>query len=397
MAVTARYVDAASGDIVERVVDATDPHEAEQRLAGQGHVVIAVHAPRFGFFSARRPRLDLHAFCLELRTLLAAGIGVVPAIDAIAQAQHHPAHRDALKAVLAQLHQGKPLSTALRASANDFPSMFCTAMLAGERSGQLPESLSRYAEYIDGFRRLRQTVVSALIYPAIVVGFGLLVLLFLLAYVLPRFAVAYQALPPGVSQGSSVVLGIATLMSEYSAWIGLVVLGMVLLGAWGLSSSAGRSVLRWTALRVPGVMRGARAYHLARFFRTLSMMLHGGFSVPQAVRLGAEVTSGTSWQAMIEQAGASIERGKAPSDAFSTEGLLTPITMPLIRAGESSGHLAQTCAFAAGYHERELARLLERSGRLAEPLLLMAVALMIGLIVLVMYMPILDLAGSVHQ
>ncbi len=387
-----RFIHAQRGTLDEQCVVASDATAAAHALEVAGHRVIstqATHALR------TRADLDLREFALELRALLLAGLGVVAALEALQAARGDSMAGQALSAVLARVHAGKSLAAALEAAIHVFPPLFRASVRGGEASGCLAESLQRYADYHLTMVQLKRSLVGAALYPAVVVSFGVAVMLFLLAYVVPRFESAYAALPPGSRAGSGVLMMLASWVSNHIALI-LTALLLVLWWAYRAGRQPHTRVQLLQALaRITVVARGIRAYFLARLYRTLAMMLVGGYTVPEGLHLGAEVLEGTPWHAALERVRTQVEAGKPVAQALQAEQFTSVITERLIAAGEASARLPEMFEHAAAHHERELAWLVERTTRLAEPVLLMLVALMVGVIVVAMYMPILDLATAV--
>ncbi|MDL1863291.1 type II secretion system F family protein [Betaproteobacteria bacterium PRO7] len=391
----ARYVDASTNAVVERGVEADTAEQVRQDLMLQGHVPVTVHAEWFALVRHRAMPIDLRSFCLEFRALLVAGLGIVEALAALAAAQRRPNHRASIERALQRIKEGKALSAALAAAPADFPPIFRAAVSAAESSGRLPESLERFSQYLESMARLRQSIVTASIYPGLVVTFGLGVVLFLLAFVIPRFATAYESLPEIASRGAGGLL--LTAATSVSRNFELVLIGFIgaLWAAWRFMSSAyGRHAV-WRALvGFPPLARAIRAYWLSRLFRTVSMMLEGGYTLPEAMRLGRQVVESTPWAADVERALEQVTIGKGVANAFRAAGLTQDLTSRLLAAGEASGNLAEMLRHAAEHHERELAWFVERASRVVEPALLILVAGIIGVIVLMMYMPIFDLASA---
>lgn len=388
-----RFVDASQGVVREHIVEAPDAASATQALREAGHQILAaqpLRGPR-----AKPADLALREFALELRALLLAGLGLVASMQALHAAHRGDAAGPALGRVLARLEAGKSFAASLEAASALFPPLFRASVRAGEASGQLADSLQRYADYAQSMAQLRRSVVGAAIYPAVVVSFGVAVILFLLAYVVPRFETAYALLPENARAGSGLLMHTASWVSNHIALIGATVLtlGWIAVRAW--RRPAQRAIVLGLLMRAGPIARGVYAYSMARLYRTLSMMLGGGYTVPEAFAQGALVIEGTPWHARVLAARASIESGKSVAAALAAEGLTETITQRLIAAGEASAQLAPMFEHTAAHHERALAWQIERSTRLAEPVLLIAVAVMVGLIVVAMYMPILDLATAV--
>ena len=215
MRVRVRYLDAHAGSIVDERRDVASVEDARLQLVAAGHTPVTIRPVLFTPLSVTRSRFDLRTFAIELRALLIAGLGVVGSLEALSAAQSNVNHRATIQLVLDRVREGKSLSVALEGSEQYFPPLFRAAIRAGESSGRLPEGLERFATYLSTIERLRQSVIGAAIYPGIVMSFGTLVLLFLLGYVVPRFASAYSAMPRHGSTASSLLLSFGTFFSQH--------------------------------------------------------------------------------------------------------------------------------------------------------------------------------------
>lgn len=391
----ARYIDAGTSAVVERGIDAESADQVRQDLALNGHIPIAIHAERFVRARAHGTSIDLRSFCVEFRALLIAGLGIVDSLEALAVAQRGPQSRASIDAVLKRIREGKALSVALAAAPNEFPAIFRAAVSASEFSGRLPEGLERFSRYLEAMAMLRKAVVSASIYPGVVVTFGLGVVLFLLAFVIPRFAAAYASLPDIAARGAGALLMDAAML--VSGHFELVVVGIIcaLWAGWNfLSSAYGRNTVWRLLVAFPPLARAVRAFWLSRLFRTISMMLEGGYALPDAMKLGRQVVESTPWAADVDRALEHVTIGKGVAKAYGGAGLADDLVSRLLAAGEASGNLAEMLQHAAEHHERELAWFVDRTSRMIEPALLILVAGIIGIVVLMLYMPIFDLASS---
>lgn len=389
-----RFLDPRSNRIVEQQVDAAGSDEARQRIASAGNQVVSV---RLRPAIAARPvrRIDLLSFCVELRALLSAGLTAVESLDALGAVQPDPERAAALQRVIALVRSGKPLAAAFATEPHQFPALFCSAIKGGEASGSVETSLAQYKDYLEMVGGLRRAVVGAAIYPAVVIAFGLLVMVFLIAYVIPRFAAAFSALPSASGQ------------QEHSA---ILAAGIFVGDHWHilLAAALGVAVLAWRALRSPHsreralallTARGpiaamATTYRRATTLRTQALMLEAGFQLPEAIGLSADVVGHADWAQRLRAVQRLISEGKPVAEAFANQRISSELSTRLIATGEKSGKMAAMMAAAASHHERELTWLVERFSRLVEPMLLIVVAVMIGAMVFAMYMPVFDLVSA---
>lgn len=337
----------------------------------------------------------LQSFSQELVALLEAGLTVSEALDTLIAKEERAATREVLAAVRADTRQGRNFSAALGRQPACFPAIYVATVRAAESSGNLPGALARYVAYAAQFETVRRKVIGASIYPAILLLAGSLVTLFLTGYVVPRFAAVFQEtgrVAPWASQ-----LLMAAGRSIHSHWLELgaaLMLAAVALGGAISRPSARRSMVL-AILRLPWLAQRAREYRLARFYRTLGLLLDSG--IPLGPGLG--MTSGLLPMGEAVRLAAvrrGIEEGLPLSLALERERLTTPVALSLMRVAEKSGRLADMLERVGRFHDEELARRIDWASRMIEPLLMTAMGVVIGGVVVLLYMPIFDLAGGLQ-
>ncbi len=386
-----RVLDAAQQ--VHRLrVDALDEADARRQAESRGEMVLSVAALRERL-SRRRGAFALLLFAEELHALVTAGLSVVEAIEALAEKASSAESRTVLRRLQAHLNEGLSLSDALRLQPDLFPPLFVGVVQAAEGTSDLPRSLSRYIAYERRMNAVRHQVVSAVIYPAILLVVGTAVALFLLGYVVPRFSAVYASTGRAMPWASQLLLDWGRFAGAHSLSLTAGFVALV-----GTALAVARAQLRqhgwWRMLHViPGARDRLATLELSSLYLTLGMLLEGGIPLPRAMSLSTAVMTGAR-AAMIDDARQRIEAGESFSDAIETAGLGTPVALRLIRVGEHTGQLGDMLGRAAAFYEGETSRWLERFAKVFEPALMTAIGLVIGLIVVLLYMPVFDLAGS---
>jgi general secretion pathway protein F len=380
----------ASSVVAEAQLEAASEADARAQLSAQGQVVLSVRsAPG----PVARPRFDTAWWCRELRTLLKSGMTVVEAIDTLA-AGRHDTERDRVHGGLrAALMQGQSLSRAMT-SVGGFPQVLVASVIASERTSTLVDALDDYLRYEELVERLRRQAVSAAIYPAVVVGLGLAITLFLLLFVIPRFSRMYGDRHADLSAATDAVLWLSRLLQQQMGWVlaGLAAAALLLVVAWQrgwLHALAAGLVEHNTELRAQ-----LDHFRLAKLFQALALMVRGGYTVDEALAVGEALDLGPRMGQQLAQTRAEIARGRAASGAFSGAGLTEPVTERLLAVGERTGAFDTVLRTIADRHAERFATFVERATRLVEPLLLLLVALVVGGIVVMMYMPIFDMANG---
>ena len=393
-----RTFHAASGLVAEKTVEGEDAAAVKLAFEQQGLAVLSV-AALGGRMRLRGPGglrgFNLVLFCDELRTLLTSGMSLVEAIDTLCTRDNDDAKRTVLLEIRQLLLEGKPLSTALEMNRLGFPPLLIASIRASERTSRLDQALDEYVAYERVGQDLGRKVVSAAIYPSLVVGFGMLVCLFMISYVVPRFAKVYDDFTPQLSFSTMVLMKAGQLSNQY---IGLILAGLAALVALAVVGHR-NGKLKIFLLRVLGRFRFVqyylRLYQLARIFQTMSMLLKGGYTLSDAIPLAQNLAFEKKLQDQILRARSVIQEGKRLSTAFAENGLTDSVTERLLQVGERSGNLAQIMDIIAQTYRQEFTVFIDRATRVAEPILLMAVGVMIGAIIILMYMPVFDLAGGI--
>ena len=377
-------------------VDADNAKAAELAIRQQGYAVIKVSGalPTLKW-SARERKFPLALFSHELRSLLEAGLTLPEAMQSLVEKEARPSIRRVLEGVYTALMQGTNFSAALATQEAAFPPLYIASIRASEKTGDLPEALARYLAYEQQTDAVRKKVVGASVYPAILIGVGLLVALFLLVYVVPRFAAVYEDTGRDLPWMSALMLAWGRFLDHHALTVVLGAVAAVAMGMYSLSQQAVRTAIERRVLAIPRVGERMRIYQLARLYRTLGMLLRGGMPAVHAMRSASPLLR-PELRERLAQAQSSVERGRAMSDALDAAGLTTPVALRMLRVGERTGRMHELMERIAAYYEEDTARAIEWFTRLFEPILMLVIGGLIGGIVLLMYLPIFDLAGSLR-
>lgn len=378
--------------VVALQVEALDRDAAVRQANPRGLPVLSVKLRRA--LVLRSDRFALVLFTQELLALLRAGLGLVEAIRALAQ-RNAGAGNSTLNGVLEQLSDGKPLSMALAPYPQSFPLVYVESVRASEKTGALVEALSRFVHYQGQVDQIRQKLVSALIYPTLLLVVGGAVTLFLIGYVVPRFGGVYVELDRELPWASRLLFELGGAIDGHLVE-GALLCGALAAGlAWAIRSGALQARIGNLLPRVPFLSERLMTYRLTRLYRTVAMLLHGGVPLVSALRMASGLLDVASRQ-RFEAATADVRDGGSLSSALERHGLTTPIADRMLQVGERSGDLAGLMEQAAAFHEEELGRWFERATRMLEPCLMLFIGALIGAIVVLMYMPIFDLAGTLQ-
>jgi len=381
--------------VVRIAVDAPDEASAREQARQQGLTVVSAKS-RARALSAPRlfaPAFPLALFSHELLALVSAGLSLPETLDALTEKESRQEHRRVLMSLREALFEGQSFSRALERFPEHFPPLYVSTVRASERTGDLREALSRYIDYQQRVDLVRKKVVSASIYPAVLLVVGGLVTLFLLGYVVPRFSGVYASVNRELPWLSQVLLSWGQLLNEHG--IAVVLAGLALLAGAALGFKQLLGLALAAASRVPAIAERLLVYQLARFYRTVGMLVSGGTPLPQALGMVSGLLA-PNLRPRLALATQRIREGQNISVAMEAAALTTPVATRMLRVGERSGNLAQMMERIAVFYDDDIARWIDWFTKLFEPLLMAVIGVVIGVIVILMYLPIFELAGTLQ-
>ena len=382
--------------VVALSLEAPSEMDAMHLAQAQGYAVLAVRTRSAAWPTrASRSRFPLQLFSAELLALLKAGLALVESVQTLAEKEHRPETRKLIDEVIARLYEGRTFSQALEQFPDAFPPLYVASVRAAERTGDLPEALSRYIAYQAQIDVVRKKLVSASIYPVLLIAVGGLVTMFLLGYVVPRFSHIYDDLGGDLPLLSRLLISWGRFLEAHAWQVVAALATTIALGGYLFSRPETKRWLGLQLWKIPAIGERMRVYQLARFYRTLGMLLNGGIPVVAALDM-VEGLLHPTLRGLMRQATQSIREGQSISIAMETNQLTTPVALRMLRVGEQTGRMGEMMERIATFYDDEMARWVDWFTRLFEPLLMAVIGIVIGMIVVLLYMPIFELAGSLH-
>ena len=379
-------------------IAAMNESDAASLAKNQGYTVLGIKSggsmalPRFKKSGNGFP---LVLFSQELLALLDAGLSLVEALETLAEKERHVEAKKVFDAIVVRLYEGQPLSTALQDFPAVFPPLFVATIRTSEKTGGLSEALGRFVTYQSQLDFVRKKIISASIYPVLLMLVGGLVVLFLLTYVVPKFAVIYEGSSTNLPVLSQLLLQWGTLLKTPGWEVLLVVVGGIGGIVYSLTRPSLKTLLLQKLWHIPAVGERMHIYQLARFYRTLSMLLKGGIPVVPALAMVSDLLQPVL-RDRLKLASLAISEGQPLSRAMESQELATPVALRMLRVGERTGNIGEMMERIAAFYDEEMARWLEWFTKLFEPILMALIGLVIGAIVILMYMPVFDLAGNIQ-
>ena len=387
------------GEIVEGEMDAPDEMTLVRTLQRGGQIPVETREggkPRRFSLSLGRSGVsqkDIAYLTHSLSTLLAAGLPLDRAFELLAELAEHPRQRELVQRLLDRVRGGEALSTALEAQGPIFSRFYINMIRAGEAGGALDTVLKRLSEYFERAQALRQTVVSALIYPAILVVLSIGSVLVLLAYVVPQFTELFEDAGEALPMATQVTVGAAEFVRD--KWWGLLLGFLALL--LGLRQVLQSPTLRrrWDALmlKLPRVGDLVAKVETARFSRTMGTLLTNGVPALSALAITRETLSNTVFIEAVAEAGEQMSEGKGISGPLGETGVFPKLGLQMIRIGEESGELETMLHRIAHIYDEEVQTAVKRLLALLEPLLIVGLGVVIAGIIMSILVAILGMQG----
>jgi general secretion pathway protein F len=381
-------------DVLSYVLDAADEADARRQVTSAGLAFISIARERTLNFGKRGTRMPLVTFSQEMVALLDAGLSLVESIETLGEKEASPMIRRTLDQVLVRLREGQTFGAALAEHPQSFPALYVATVRASERTGALREALTRYVTYQQQIDVLRKSLVNASIYPAVLCGAGLLVVAFLMGYVVPRFSSIYEDMGSNLPLASRLLMKWGQFIEAHGYLVAVGTVGMIIGLVYTFTRPGVRSAIGARIARIPALGSRLHVYQLARLYRTVGMLQRGGTPMVTAMRMSAGLL-GANLRSNFANATQAVREGRSIADAMEQYGLTTPVATRMLRVGERSGNMGDMMERIAAFYDEELSRWVALVTRLIEPALMSLIGVVIGVIVVLMYFPIFELAGSI--
>lgn len=388
----------SSGRVFSQLETAPSVVDARQKLADRGLFVYSIKS-RAGLaarlFQRRSERTvsgsDFLVFNQQFNTLIKAGIPILKALDLLADRAASPRLRPVLGEVRRRVKEGVPLSEALEQE-GVFSKVYTTAVLAGEKSGNLPGVLDSYIAYQRVSLGTRKRLLQTLIYPAILITVATIVVSYLVGYVIPQFSLLYSDLNVQLPEATLflIALTVTHRWALYSVVGSIALIGLAIL-IWSRSESGGLAVDR-IKLKLPVIGETWIKFQVAQFCRTLSTLQAGGTPLVTAMDTAAGSVSSRLIAGGITRAAQLVREGQSLHSALGATGLMPELALEMIEVGEASGALPPMLASVADFYEEDVSLRLQTLIAVIEPAILIFMAILIAFILIALYLPLFSIS-----
>jgi type II secretory pathway component PulF len=381
------------------VIDAPDATAAGETLRRQGLYVTKITmrgapvAARRHWSSKAKRLKNVAMLSRQLHSLVSCGTPLVDAMQAFERQARPGPWQDAMKDIRARVEQGSPLSVAMESHPEYFDAVCRSLIGAGEESGNLTPMLDRVAQITRKQLAIRNAVVGAMVYPAVLTVVALSVMALMLLFVIPRFGELFKSLDATLPPTTQALLTLSECLRAYW-WAALVALAGPVVGLkiW-LGGENGRRAVQTAVLRLPQIGRMARSFATARLARVLGMLLDSHVSVLEALSLTRESIGNHHYAALIAKAEEAVTQGKNIHVAFGESDLITPGVAEAIRSGEQSGQVGTLLCHIADFLDEENEVVVKSLTSILEPIILVLMGLLVGSIAISMFLPLFDLTS----
>jgi type IV pilus assembly protein PilC len=382
------------GRVQEQVQTAATAEELRARFIHAGYHVFSVRVR--GAISRGRRKVKLEPFLIfnqQFLTLIRAGLPILGSLEMLGKIQKNAIFAGQLEDVAGRVKTGQELSTAFEAQAG-FPVMYTTTLLAGERSGNLPEVLDRYVSFQKVALTLRKKLIGSLIYPAVLLSLVCALLIFMFTVVVPQFAQLYDQLGNKLPALTIALLAFGTWMQHTILWQILIAAAAGFALYRFFLTERGKDFADSVRVRLPILGKIWLKYQVALFARTLSTLLTGGLPlVPSLETASRSISSRRVSRAIMASVG-TVREGKSLADSLAKTGVFPGLATEMITVGEQTGALPQMLNSMAEFFEEDVATALAATLALIEPAILIVMGVVVVFILISLYLPIFSLGQS---
>ena len=386
----------ANGEVLSREYEADSEEALRARVLADGGFPLEVTRTDTAFRSRTQLKVEsLVLFNQELLALLKAGIPLLQSLELLVGHGKDPQLRRSLTQVVELVREGMSFSDALE-QAGSFPPIYRSNVVAGERSGTLPDVLARWLAFQKFSQTSRRRITEALFYPTFLVLVLVLALGVIFNVVLPRFAEFYAGGDIEMPFFTRILLGAGKFISS-TIWLqGLVVVGLLVAGRWMATSEAGAMLTERLLLMVPKVGTLYRMYHSSVFARTLGVLISGGLPVVQALEVVQRTSPSQRMKAALTVITDKVRAGGSLHQSLEQAKVLDPLAVEMVRVGEQSSALPEMLDHVADFFDQEVEKATTAVTSLIGPVLILFMGVVVLALLLAIYVPLFNASSVVH-
>jgi type IV pilus assembly protein PilC len=392
----------SAGEIFEKIFVASDESALRRELETQDLMILDMrrrnaflrHLLRILKIKGSVSSKDFLFFNQELRALLKAGLPIVPSLNILLERRKNKTFRNSLIDVRDRVKSGAALSEAFAAQSELYPSLYAASLASGERSGELVGVLERFVAFQQKILGVRRKVVSALIYPAVLVILSIFLLLLMIFFIIPKFNEFLIDFGTELPLLTRVMVGTSMVAKDH--WMLIVGGSLATVGffMWWTRTESGRVSFDGIKLRVPVIGTVMNSYAQNRFTRTLGTLQSGGIPLVSSLELAAGGVGNAVYEQALMGVADRVREGESLWESLDRTGLFSDIAVQMIKVGESTGAMDEMLTSTSDFTDEEIDAQLTRMMSLIEPLMLIFMAFVVGIMLLSVYYPLLQAYGQ---
>jgi type IV pilus assembly protein PilC len=391
----------AGGQVVAGSMVAGSVSEVGARLRAEGKYVLAIDENalrvnavldaaqiRRSEAAKRVKREDVIAFCQQLSVMLETGVPLSDALDSFCKQTPRREFKQVLTVLRDEIYSGEPFSSTIGKWPRVFPGMMVSLMRASEASGTMAMMLGRVGTYLGKERRTAKQIKGALAYPIFMMVSGLAMTIFLMAFVLPRFARIYESRSATLPTPTKILLSVSDFVTTQYMWYGPVLVALAIALAIGLRRPLGRRALDWMRLNIPVLKTLYGQLYITRSTRTMGTLLAAGVNLLDIIDICRGVASNSYYMDLWNKMEKGVRDGRQLSDAVFESPYIPPNIASMIASGERSGRLASVMERIAEFSEQELDQAVKHVTSFIEPLMIAIMGIVVGGVAMALLLPI---------
>jgi type IV pilus assembly protein PilC len=394
-------IGSADGKIIEKEFEAATADILKQSLTSQGFFVFSVSRKPLQFIwnkGVSRKKIDTKGLILfnqELLVLIKAGLPIIQALDTILERIEKGRLAEVLEIIRDDIKGGSSLSDAFERHPSAFSHLYIASIRAGERTGDLPQTIKRYITFLKKTEGFRKKVITALFYPAILLSVAFVAVTLLLVYVVPTFSQVYADAGSKLPTPTLILIGFTSILKKFfPLLVGAVFLGMYLFRKW-INTESGRVTFDGIMLRIPVLGDIFSKYAIVSFTRTLATIIESGIPIVESLKMSVGTLNNKILERRLSAAIRRVEEGVSLSVAIDGAKLMPTLALRMLSVGESTGSLEEMLEGISDYFEEELDQRLHLLSTAIEPAIMVVMGVVIGTIIVTMYLPVFKIAGTV--
>lgn len=387
-----------NGNLVKAVYTADDEVSVRRMVREKGHKLIRVElgsAPwgsnDVELFAAKLNSKKLQIFCKQLHTMLHAGMPLLTALDVLSKQVSDRHFSSVLKDLSVRVQKGEVLSAAMRAHGNYFPQLMLSMVASGELTGSLDSVMERMAEHYTKETKINSKIKGAMIYPSVLAVLAIGAVIFLLTNVIPQFVSIYDNAGGELPGITKFVLMVSESLQNY--WYIYIAIVVLIVAAKMVITSLPSTRMSYDQMKLhmPILKKPIQQIVSSRFTRTFSTLLASGISLLASMESAAEVTGNKYVESRIKEAAEDIRKGLPLAPVFEKTGLFPQMMISMISIGEESGSLEEMLEKTADFYDEELESAMTQLMAAMEPMLILVIGGLIGVIIIAMLLPMFEL------